>query len=123
MKIQHLLIGMITILLVGMGLAFNAARSLEYRVIQNPRPARAADYQQARYLKMEVLRPGRNPVEVKVLLALAEYFSDEEIELDQGRRLLLGKVIEMLKQRGKLYMVEISDREENETLRIWLSRE
>lgn len=93
-----------------------------YRLIQNPNPGEAASYREARYLKIQVNRRHRDPARIRILLDLAELFADEKIELEGRKEIHIGEIIDVLRDRGPSWMVELEDLDDRETAWIWFER-
>jgi hypothetical protein len=111
-----------TIIILLAVLLLQGSGSERYRLIKNPNPEMAVSYRQARYLKIQVNRPDREPARIKILLNLVELFAEEKIELDGGTDLYLGEIINLLRDRGRSWMVELEDPDEEGNAWIWFER-
>lgn len=107
------------VMIMGGTFLLNAKYRTDYQIIKNPYRSQAVNYRQAKYLKILIKRPHHQDTKIRILLKLFELFEDEVIEFEDHKKIKLKKVISDLRAKGRSYMAEFYDQDENKRAWIW----
>ncbi len=110
------------VMIMGGAFLLNAKYKTDYQIIKNPYKNQAVNYRQAKYLKILVKRPRHQDTKIRILLKLFELFEDEEIEFEDSKKIKLKEVIADLRAKGRTYMAEFYNQNEDERTWVWFEK-